>query len=113
MSNKPTRYRLYDDVDGVTWAAESKEQLHQYDYGEAEWGNVAWPVCELDESEIDARMVDVTLPELPMDGPRDIISLREFMLTNVNASNGVQLVCKYEIWDSSTEPDAPFCGCGD
>lgn len=24
MNNKPTRYRLYDDRDGVTWAAESE-----------------------------------------------------------------------------------------
>ena len=110
MNNKQTKYKFYDDSDGLTWAAESKEKLREYDDGEAEFGNVSWPVHEMTKDEIESRTVDITSPDIPMNGPREIVSLLEFVLTNFKNSNSVQVVCKREVWE---EPDAPFCGCGD
>lgn len=111
--NNTIRYRIYDDDGGITWAAESESQLRDYDNGDAEWGYVSWPVRELSEFEIDARTIDITQPDVEQNGPRDIISMREFLFKNINELTGVQVVCVREIWDTPKEPDAPFCGCGD
>jgi hypothetical protein len=94
---KITRYRLFEDQDETVWAAESEEQLREYDTEEyREYGEVYWPVRELPDAEIDRREIDCTDPDADEEAPdfkREIVSMREFLFENIYGGTGVQTVC--------------------
>ena len=95
--SKIARYRIYEDAEGTGWAAESEAQLREYDSSDAYCGNVEWPVKKLSESEIDARKMDLTMPDADKEAPDfkpNIVSLREHLMENIYGSTGVQ--CVYE-----------------